>query len=276
MPNLKSVLFSILLAITASSVSGCASYLKKRSCEKTNWYEFGEKIALSGKWLNSNSSLNECRKLEADVDESELDKGFKSGVAQYCTVRNAEFNGRMGGKFSEDICNGPQLNSLVKSYNQGLMFFCSKENAHEVGLSGKIYENNCPTNMEQSFLIGYKKGRLVWAKQTLENKTNELISIEKDLPFHQQSVSLAEHEIRTLEDMKTNMENRKNLFYGNQSQEALAMYDIEINRISSDLSHKRFSLEALKTNLNDAKEKQSKLKSDINSLKTELAQLSSQ
>ncbi len=273
MSNLKSALFYALFVIAAFSLTGCASYFKKRSCEKTNWYEFGEKVALSGKWLNSNQSLNECRKLEADVDESELDKGFKSGVSQYCTIKNAEYNGRIGGKFSEDICNGPQLNSLVQSYNKGLMFFCSKENALEVGLSGKQYENNCPTNMEKNFLVGYKKGRLVWAKQSLENKTNELSSIEKELPFQKQSVSLSEHEVRILENMKTDMENRKNLAYGNQSQETITMYEIEINRISNDLSNKRFHLESLKTTLKDMEKKQSQLKSEITSLKIELAQL---
>lgn len=254
--------------------NGCASYFKKRSCNKVNWFEFGEAVALKGKWLNSNSELAECRKLEAEVNESELDKGFKYGVSQYCTVKYAESLGRKGGSFAEDICQGPQLNSLTSAFQKGLLHFCSPESAKELGLSGNKYQNNCPTHMEKSFLVEYKKGRLVWAQQTLENKTQEIKGIEKDLPFQEQVVSLATHEVNTLENMKTEMERRKGLAFANQSLQTQAMYDIEINRISGDLNNVRYRRDNENNKLNEMKSRKSQLATDISNLKTELAQLS--
>ncbi|HEY1079150.1 MAG TPA: DUF2799 domain-containing protein, partial [Bdellovibrio sp.] len=74
-------IFALILAL---STTGCANYFIKKDCESTNWFEHGQKVAQSGKWLNADKKVMDCRRVEAEIQESQLDQGFKSGVQKYC------------------------------------------------------------------------------------------------------------------------------------------------------------------------------------------------
>ena len=54
--------FLVIVFFSFSLVS-CSSWFKRRECNKTNWFTHGEKVAMSGKRLDEDSFINECRKV---------------------------------------------------------------------------------------------------------------------------------------------------------------------------------------------------------------------
>ena len=80
---------ALVVLIFSFSLVACSSWFKRRECNKTNWFSYGEKVAMSGRRLDEDSFINECRKVEADVSDSQLDRGFKTGMATYCQPQTA-------------------------------------------------------------------------------------------------------------------------------------------------------------------------------------------
>ncbi len=69
----------VLIIFFGLTLSSCASYFKRKACESTNWFEYGQKVAEQGQNLENDQFINECRKVEADISEPKLDLGFKKG-----------------------------------------------------------------------------------------------------------------------------------------------------------------------------------------------------
>ena len=95
----------ILTVVIVLSTAGCASYFKRKECEKTNWFEHGQKVAMSGKRMDADPFVKECRKVEAEFSFTDLDNGFKSGMAKYCTGDNVFLVGKAGKPFSYEMCD---------------------------------------------------------------------------------------------------------------------------------------------------------------------------
>ena len=84
-----SKMMSLLIVLLTMQMFGCASYFKRKECEKINWFDHGQSVAMRGDRLNADKAVNECRKVEADISETQLDLGFKSGMQKYCDPTNA-------------------------------------------------------------------------------------------------------------------------------------------------------------------------------------------
>ncbi len=93
----------VLLFLLMLSLTSCASYFKRKECESINWFEHGKKVAMRGEWLNSDKTVSECRKVEAHIQESQLDQGFKNGMERYCSPTAAYMTGKGGDLFSRDL-----------------------------------------------------------------------------------------------------------------------------------------------------------------------------
>ena len=73
----------ILLFFLIINLISCSSYFKRKDCEATNWFDYGQKVALEGRRLTGDQFISECYHAEADVAESDLDRGFKSGLEKF-------------------------------------------------------------------------------------------------------------------------------------------------------------------------------------------------
>jgi hypothetical protein len=172
---------TLLMVFLAFSIGGCTSYFKRKECEKTNWYEHGQKVAMSGKRLDADPFVKECQKVEAEFSFSELDTGFKAGMAKYCTGDNVFQVGKSGKPFSYEMCDGESEKKMKARYTEGLRIFCTPGNAFRFGSSGGIYENVCPKNEEDAWLTEYRKGRKIWLKAVIEEKTREVARMDGEI-----------------------------------------------------------------------------------------------
>jgi hypothetical protein len=163
----------ILFVASVVLLSSCASELKRR-CKATNWFEYGESVALSGKRLSADNFAAQCKKEDVDVDESQLDVGFKAGMGRYCTADGATETGRKGDVFNDDLCDPASASSLRKDYQKGVTAYCRPDNGYEQGALGKTYKNVCPEKLEAPFLKQFKRGKRVYLAGIIAAKETEI------------------------------------------------------------------------------------------------------
>jgi hypothetical protein len=171
----------LTLGFLISIISGCASCTLKDQCEKTNWYNYGQDLAMRGQRIEQDNFIQECRKADAEISESKLDVGFKSGMATYCTEETAEKKGKEGATFNYDLCDTTLEKNLKASFNEGLQRFCTPKSGLDFGLAGGSYLKNCPEDSEDAFLDGYKRGRKKFLETEISNIQQDLMQIERDI-----------------------------------------------------------------------------------------------
>ncbi|WP_347357368.1 DUF2799 domain-containing protein [Bdellovibrio sp.] len=269
---MKSVSKSLLFVLTLSLV-GCTSYFKRKSCEEINWFEHGQKVAMRGQWLNADNTLNECRKVEAEIQESQLDRGFKSGVEKYCIGANSYLLGKSGDLFSRDICEGPQINVLISEHQRGIRDYCAKSNGFTAGTSGKRYQNVCPKELEPSFLPEYRKGRRKYVQSLIDSKDKQVRSIDMDITAKRNSLSFAKGSLHMLESQKTNLEHQKNSALSSKQSYLVTHFEAQIQSLDSDLSIKRSEVSNLENDIRSLESNRDKLNSEITSFREELPSL---
>lgn len=262
----------VLLLVLTISLAGCASYFKKKSCEETNWFEHGKSVALAGKWLNADSHVQECRKLEAEMKESQLDLGFKNGVQTYCTQDFVYKLGRDGNAFSRDLCAGPQMSSLEERYKSGVADYCRKENGYNVGLSGKKYTGICHKDLEGAFLPEYRKGRKKFVSALVAAKKNEVQDLDVQVKRKKEDQWTDENSLSNLETQKTLVEGRKLLTAATDST-ARAGLEAQLSRLNADINSIKYRIQNTKSDVSRFESERSKLQKEINELSEELAGL---
>lgn len=169
------------IAIICALAVSCASYFKRKDCEKTNWYQHGYDVAMSGRRLDTDDFVKQCQKVEANFSFTDLDTGFKAGMAKYCTDDNVYEVGKAGKPFSYDMCDGENLKKMKGRYTEGLRVFCTPSNGYRFGTSGGIYLNVCPKSTENDFLTEYRKGRKVYLTAAIAEKEKELARIDGEI-----------------------------------------------------------------------------------------------
>lgn len=167
-----------LLGFLSASLVSCASYMTRKSCEATNWFEYGEKIAMDGRRTTGDQFVNDCRKAEADIDESQLDLGFKSGMQKYCTPDGIYKVGRDGNFFNTDMCSTSGLNTLRLRHNDGVLEYCKKANGYSAGASGKEYNKICPRELERDFLPEFNRGRRRYLSTRISQNQGQIGELE--------------------------------------------------------------------------------------------------
>lgn len=130
------------LAVAAVFVSGCAS-MSEQECLSANW----------------------------------LDQGFRDGR-----------NGQPLRRFEEHrqacakVGVRPDQRLYLQGREQGIVHYCTPENAFEEGRLGRQYRNACPAHLEHGFLLAYEQGKLVYdAEQRIEKLNRESRQLEQRL-----------------------------------------------------------------------------------------------
>ncbi len=188
---MRSALIILPLLLTTS----CTSYFIRKDCEKLNWYQVGYDAALRGERISNDAHVNQCRKVEAEISESQLDLGFKAGMGRYCQAEGAYQTGRAGETFNTEFCESNQLPMLTQKHREGLAAYCG--DGMSAGTSGKKYKNVCPPNLEKSFLPEYKKGRkkylsglVVTNEEKLTANQQEVIRLQFDRSSYERRLML--------------------------------------------------------------------------------------
>lgn len=181
--------------------TGCTSALKKQ-CNETNWFNYGEQVAMSGKRLTGDHFVKSCELEKARVDHSALDVGFKKGMSRYCEPETVFQTGRSGEFFSEDMCDGGNQNKLKARHAEGVHEYCLKENGYNAGTKGKAYNQICPKELERNFLSEFNRGRKAYLTGFVSSKEDELRDLERDISNLQSKKSLTQHEITRLSGRK--------------------------------------------------------------------------
>lgn len=173
----SSFAFVPFLILCALGFSGCASYFLRKNCESKNWYQHGYDLAMRGQRINSDDFVLQCRKAEAEISESQLDTGFKAGMANYCKPDVVFQTGRNGEVLNFDFCEPGQAKILRARHAEGVKLYCEPQNAFQVGSSGKAYTKICSQDQEKAFLPEFQRGR----KRFLQAKINETQNRISDL-----------------------------------------------------------------------------------------------
>lgn len=180
----------IIWLLTLSFGAGCSSL--KKTCEQKNWYQHGYDLAMDGVRPAQDSLLQQCRKAEANISESQLDSGFKEGMNRYCQPEVAFQTGKRGAFLNQDLCDQSQVAILLEKHRLGVREYCLKENGYPVGASGAAYNKICPGDLEREFQKEFHRGRkkflslrMQQGREEIQSKQSEISRLEVQRGFLQ-------------------------------------------------------------------------------------------
>lgn len=233
-------LFLVLISLIL--LSSCSSYFKRQSCESTNWFEYGEKVALEGRRLSGDQFILECNTAEADVDESGLDRGFKAGMQKYCLPETVYQTGRSGRFFTEEMCTGSGLNNLRTQHRVGVLEYCQKSNGYNAGAVGNPYNKICPVDLERAFLPEFNRGRKRYLATVVSQNNSQINELNS-----QMSKSL--NEVSYKKGLRLGLEARL------ASNKANAELDQQVRGLNSEIYSLESSINATRSKIENLKSK---------------------
>lgn len=171
----------IFILISFVFVVGCSSYFTRKGCEKVNWFQHAHNVAMDGKRLEEDPRIRECEKAETEINSAELDRGFKSGMENYCKLETAYSKGSSGEGFNFEFCDYNMLTKLKVRHGDGIKKFCTPENGYLIGTQGILYKNQCNRESEPAFMAKYKKGRQIYLKNKLASNQSQVQALDNEI-----------------------------------------------------------------------------------------------
>lgn len=108
--------------IFAPFLAACAS-LTEEQCQSGNWSGIGYNDGLNGRSLEYiGNHFEACADLGISPDIGAWQAGREQGLLRYCTPENAYITGRNGGNFN-NVCPASQSGNLTLAYNWGGEYF---------------------------------------------------------------------------------------------------------------------------------------------------------
>lgn len=239
-----------LLILSLLLLSGCASYMKRQSCEATNWFEYGQSVALDGRRLSGDQFILECQRAESDIDESDLDRGFKAGLAKYCLPEVVLQTGKSGKFFNEEMCTGMGLNNLRVQHRTGVLQYCDRSNGYSAGTKGDPYNKICPIELEKAFLPEFNRGRKRFLSAKISQNNSQIQELSRE-------GSKLQSEITFKKGMKLALEARGGSTIEDPNSKS------EVSELSSDIYQLESSLRSIKSRQETLKEQNRKMELEI-------------
>ncbi len=209
-----------LVKIALITLISCSS-LSKKDCINMNWKNKGVKDAHSKtSWKENLGNYKEqCSEHKIKVNEAAYTSGIKYEGAKICSdLQSFHIDGwqevgkrdALEGQSKIDYHNKCleygviPVNSLYETgYNRGLEVFCSADRAYEFGLSGGVYNYQCPKHLEAEFLRHHTAGIKVFETKKLErrvvNLENEIDSLHATHERKEKELYETESDLRELE-----------------------------------------------------------------------------
>ncbi len=188
-----SILFLSIIQVS------CTSYFTRKDCESKNWFDYGYQVAMSGKRLNSDDYLSACRKVDADIQEAQLDLGFKSGMSNYCKPDIVFASGKKGQFFNTEFCDPGQIKMLSTKHQEGVRVFCEPSSGFTFGSGGGVYNQICPKEGEEAFLKEYRRGRKRFLSASIGENQKRIQKIDSDVQLSTLHKSGVENDLKIIE-----------------------------------------------------------------------------
>lgn len=264
---MKTLKLIVLLFVVLPGLVGCASYFKRKECEKTNWFDHGYKRAMKGQRLEGDSFLKTCEKVEAEINYAEADRGFKAGMGNYCKPKTVYQTGRKGEFFNENLCDMPGIKKLKAQHEKGVRDLCQRKNGKQKGATGWKYNNICPAELESAFLSTYNVGRKIYLEGMVKQKKAEISSINDQIRDYNQQKRATNLQLVTMRKGKNVKRTRR---YDAKKKRFVE----ETNTTESEESQRRRSrlqseISSLNRKIEQKRKKQADLRKEINELQTE-------
>jgi hypothetical protein len=226
-------------------------------------------------WFNSYKLVGECRKVEAEMSESQLDQGFKNGMQRYCTADNSYQTGKKGDVFSRDLCEGPEINMLLGQHRKGINDYCAKANGQNAGASGKKYLNVCPKELEPAFLVEYRKGRKRYVQSMIDTRQEDVRSLETKIYMKRSDLSATKSRLSSLESQVQSLQAQKNFTpASNLGQQGYL--DGRISSLTSEASSVRNQVSSAESELGTLERDRTTKSDEIATFRAELPSLEAQ
>lgn len=171
----KKLCLQILGCIALLFSLGCSSWSLKAKCSATNWFEYSQKLAFEGKYLEEDPLVKDCKGLDR-TSATQLDLGFKLGREKMCTYDEIHSRAVNGQPVFFKFCDGLEMNLMKRRHQDGLVIFCTSERGYPYGRSGQVYLKVCNPKQETQFLPSYFKGRKEFLSQTLADSKEQEIA----------------------------------------------------------------------------------------------------
>ena len=189
----------LFLIFISTFLCSCASYFTRKDCESKNWFDYGYQVAMSGKRLSGDQYVSECRKVDAQIQESQLDLGFKSGMSNYCKADIVFATGRKGQFFNSDFCDPGQMKLLTAKHAEGVQAFCEPTSGFTFGSSGGVYNQICPKDKEEAFMKEFRKGRKKFLTASIIENQSRINKINSDVSSSTNRKFTLENDLKIIE-----------------------------------------------------------------------------
>lgn len=255
----------LLLTFMVLGLVACSGIKKK--CEKTNWYDYGFKIAKSGKRLTGDKFIAQCQEAEAKIKHADMDAGWKAGRSNYCKPKMVYNLGKSGEFFNPDLC-GENLRTLKKQHEKGVHAFCQKDSAYKHGASGKVYNKICPAALEANFLPEYYRGRKVYLQEQIDIHNDKVKQLDEQAQAKRDAVRRKQTELLSLPDSKIRRTVRK---YDPLTKTYVEeMVEEENESVKSQRRDIQWDIDRLEREINSFQNEKRKTQEHIRNLRTEL------
>lgn len=184
-------------AAAALLLTGCANWALQERCEKTNWFEYSRDLAMTGRYLEEDGFVKECKGVDR-TSATQLDLGFKNGRDRYCTYENFLRQGEAGEIVNFKMCDNLILKHMQERYAGGLKGFCTADHGYKYGSAGKTYKNVCLRDAEAKFLPTYFKGRKEFLEKSILRLGVDIAGLQAAQASLSARIDGLQHEIQAL------------------------------------------------------------------------------
>ena len=123
--------------------------------------------------ISSCASMTENQCLTANW----LDQGFRDGRNGQALSRLEEHR-----QACAKVGVTPDSQLYLKGRDQGVLHYCTPQNALQEGLKGGSYRNACPAHLEHDFLLSYEQGKQIYdAEQRVEKLNQQSTQLDNKL-----------------------------------------------------------------------------------------------
>ncbi|CAN5297417.1 hypothetical protein BH10PSE19_BH10PSE19_07770 [soil metagenome] len=192
---------------------GCASHLSQQQCANMNWHQSGY---LDGSHGNNQRDLSkdaqDCSKYGIAVNDRGYEKGYRSGVRQYCQPGTAYNLGVRGQNFN-NICPADLASGFTKSWQRGLRLYCVPTTGYNLGRSGGEMPSFCSADQVGAFSNAYQDGRRIFERTSqlkgeVDSSNQQIGSLNSQIEEKQRAIKRANHRINSND---TSTEQKNNL-----------------------------------------------------------------
>jgi hypothetical protein len=185
----------VTLSVLFIILNSCANYELKKTCENTNWFDYAQSVAYSGRYLEEDKLVKQCKDVEI-INGQQLDGGFKLGREKMCSYDEVQRRGQSGEPVYFSFCDGLSEGQMKSKYELGLKQFCTETSGLSYGRSGQVYKKVCNFQSEIQFMKGYRPGRSEYLALKIKNSKIEIEQLNinlKQFTYQQDSLNSQYH-----------------------------------------------------------------------------------